>query len=101
MGGVVTMVSARIEPERVPDLIGLFGEALRAGLPGERRQTSLLHGDGNLWRLVSVWRNREDVDDYLSSVEEPFAYRLFREAGGTAEVEIFEVVLDSSTPFWS
>jgi hypothetical protein len=101
MNGVVTMVSARIEPEREPELIGRLSEALRAGLPGERRQTSLLRGDDNLWRLVSVWQSRADVEDYLASVEEPFADWLFRAAGGVAEVEIFDVVLDSSAPFWS
>lgn len=100
MGSVVTMVSARIAPDRVPEVTGPFSEALRAGLPGERRQTSLLRGDGDVWRLVTVWRSREDLEDYLASVEEPFARRLFREAGGMPEVEIFEVVLDSGAPFW-
>ena len=101
MSDVVTMASARIEPERVAELIGLFSEALRAGLPGERRHTALLRGDDNLWRLVSVWRSREDVENYLASVDEPFADRLFRAAGGVTQVEIFDVVLDSNAPFWS
>jgi heme-degrading monooxygenase HmoA len=94
MAGVVTIVSARIAPNRVSEVTGPFSEAVRTGMP-ERRQTSLLRGDGDRWQIVTVWRSREDLDSYLASVEEPFARQLFRRAGGTPEVEIFEVVLDS------
>lgn len=100
MASVVTMVSARITPDRVPDLTGAFSQALRAGLPGQRRQTSLLHGDDDLWRIVTVWRSREDLDAYLASGAEPFAPRLLREAGGSPEVDVFELILDSSVPWW-
>jgi heme-degrading monooxygenase HmoA len=96
---VVTMVSARIAPERVPEMTGLFSEAVRAGMP-ERRQTSLLKGDGDIWRVVTVWRSREDLDAYLASAQEPFALRLLRAAGGTPEVDVFEVVADSNAPWW-
>jgi hypothetical protein len=41
------------------------------------------------------------VENYLASVDEPFADRLFRAAGGVTQVEIFDVVLDSDAPFWS
>jgi hypothetical protein len=99
MASVVTMVSAKIAPERVPEVTGPFSAAVRAGLP-ERRQTTLLRGDGDIWRIVTVWRSREDLDAYLASVDEPFARRLFRKAGGTPEVDIFEVVVDSHAPWW-
>jgi heme-degrading monooxygenase HmoA len=99
MTSVVTLVSATIPPDRVPDVTGPFSAAIRSGMP-ERRQTSLLRGDDDRWAIVTVWNSREDLDSYLASVEEPFARRLFREAGGTPEVEVFEVVVDSSTPWW-
>ena len=100
MASVMTMVSARIAPDRSPDLVGAFSQAVRAGLPGQRRQTSLLRGEGDLWRIVTVWRSREDLDAYLASVEEPFARRLLREAGGDPEVDVFELVVDSNVPWW-
>jgi len=93
------MVSAKIAPEPVPDVTGPFSAAVRSGMP-ERRQTTLLRGDRDIWRIVTVWRSREDLDAYLASVEEPFARRLFREAGGKPEVDIFEVVLDSHASWW-
>jgi hypothetical protein len=99
MAGVVTMVSARIAPDRVPEVTGPFSEAVRAGMP-ERRQTSLLRGDGDLWQVVTLWRSRADLESYLASVDEPFAHRLLRQAGGTPEVTVFEVVLDSGALMW-
>jgi len=99
MANVVTMVSARIAPDRADEVTGPFSEAVRAGLP-ERRQTSLLRRDDDRWCIVTVWRSRHDLDAYLASVDEPFARRLFRNAGGTPEVEVFEVVVDSSAPWW-
>jgi heme-degrading monooxygenase HmoA len=99
MSGVVTTVRARIAPERTAEVTGPFSEAVRAGMP-ERRQTSLLRGDGDLWQIVTVWRSRADLNAYLASVDEPFAHRLLRTAGGIPEVEIFELVLDSNAVMW-
>jgi hypothetical protein len=93
------MVTATIAPDRVAEITGAFSEAVRAGMP-ERRQTTLLRGEGNLWSVMTVWRSREDLDSYLSSVDEPFARRLFRTAGGEPTAAIFEVVLDSAAPWW-
>ncbi len=100
MANVITMVSARIPAARVPDLTGAFSQAVRAGLPGQRRQTFLLRGEGDLWRIVTVWRSREDLDAYLASVDEPFARRLLRDAGGTPEADVFDVIVDSNAPWW-
>jgi len=99
MVSVVSMVSARIPPERAPEVIARFSVAVRAGMP-ERRHTSLLRREDDEWRIVTFWRSREDLDAYLASVDEPFAKQLLREAGGTPEVKVFEVMLDSSAKFW-
>ena len=99
MVGVVSIVSAQIPPERAPEIVARFGAAVRTGMP-ERRHTSLLRGDGDEWSIITFWRSREDLDAYLTSVNEPFARQLFREAGGAPEVSVFEVVLDSNVKFW-
>jgi hypothetical protein len=100
MSSVVSTVSARIPADRADEVIARFSEAVRNGLP-ERRQTSLLRGDDQLWQIVTVWNSRDDLDRYLASVEEPFALRLFRLTGGTPQVTVMETVLESATPFWS
>ena len=99
MPEVVSMVSARIAPERVTDVIERFGAALRAGMP-ERQHVSLLRGDGGLMRVVTVWRSREHLDRYLASGEKPFARRLLEDAGGEPIAEILEPVMDSNTAWW-
>jgi heme-degrading monooxygenase HmoA len=99
MSAIVTMVRARIAPERAAEVTGPFSAAVRAGMP-ERRQTSLLRGEGDMWQIVTLWRSRADLNAYLASVDEPFAHRLLRTAGGTPEVEVFEVVLDSNAVLW-
>ena len=73
---------------------------VRAGMP-ERRHTSLLRGNGDLWRIVTFWRNRGDLDHYLARTETPFAKRLLESAGGRPTVEILEVVLDNDAAWWT
>jgi hypothetical protein len=98
---VVTMVSAHIAPERIADVIDAFGAAVRAGMP-ERRHTSLYRGDGNLVRIVTVWRSREELEQYLSGVDRRrgFAVALLEGAGGTPVIDVLELVLDSHTAWW-
>jgi heme-degrading monooxygenase HmoA len=100
MASVVSIVSARIQPDEESAMIARFGAALRAGMP-ERRHTNLLRGDDHQWQVVTEWNNRGDLQRYLASVDEPFAEQLFRLAGATSSrVDVFETVLDSNTPFW-
>lgn len=100
MPAVVTMVSARVPRERHQVVVEGFADAMRAGMP-ERRHTSLLRGDDDVWRIVTLWRNRADLDAYLAGSAQPFASRLLRAAGGEPEVEIFELVLDTGTTWWT
>jgi hypothetical protein len=100
MPAVVTMVSAHIAPDREAEVVDGFAAAVRAGMP-ERRHTSLLRGDGDLWRIVTFWRNRGDLDHYLAHAEHPFATTLFERAGGVPRVEILEHVMDNNATWWT
>jgi len=100
MPGVVTMVSAHIAQEREAQVVDGFSAAVRAGMP-ERRHTSLLRGDNGLWRIVTFWHSRSDLDGYLASTRTPFAVRLLESAGGRPTVEVLELVLDSTTTWWT
>ena len=99
MPEVVSMVSARVAPDRVAEVVAGFGAAVRAGMP-ERRHTSLLRGEGGLMRIVTVWRSREDLDRYLAGADKPFAVALLESAGGEAVVDVLEFVMDSNTTWW-
>jgi heme-degrading monooxygenase HmoA len=100
MPEVVTMVSAHVRPERVADVIEGFVAAVRAGMP-ERRHTSLFRGDGDLMRIVTVWRSREDLERYRATAQEPLAVTLLEQAGGTPVVDVLELVMDSNTTWWT
>jgi quinol monooxygenase YgiN len=94
------MVSAHISPERVADVIAGFADAVRASRR-ERRHTSLFRGDGDLIRIVTVWRSREDLERYRTTAERPLAVTLLEQAGGTPVVDVLELVLDSNTTWWT
>ncbi len=99
MLGIVTLVSAHIAPERAPEVVDGFSAAVRAGMP-ERRHTSLLRGEGDLWRVVTFWHSRSDLDAYLAKSRPPFAVHLLQGAGGRPTVEVLDVVLDSTSTNW-
>ena len=45
--------------------------------------------------IATVWDSREDLDSYIDSVEEPFARRVLREAGGEPEVTFFDIQVEA------
>ncbi len=92
MAEVVTLATGRIAPDRFREVSDPYKEALRSGPPQGLEETFLLKADGAELAILSVWRRRADLDAMLASGEEPFARRLIREAGGTPEVRIFEVL---------
>jgi hypothetical protein len=100
MPEVVTIVTAHIPPDRIDDLVAEFGATVRAGLLPERRHTSLLRGEKNMMRIVTVWHSRADLDHYLANTARPFAVSLLQRFGGTPIVDIHDLVLDSTTPWW-
>jgi hypothetical protein len=100
MPEVVTIVTAFLPPDRIDDVIAEFGATIRAGLLPERRHTSLLRGEENMMRIITVWRSRADLDHYLATTAHPFAVSLLRRFGGSPVVDIHELVLDSTTAWW-
>jgi hypothetical protein len=99
MPEVVTVVTAYIPADRIDDVIAEFCAAVRAGMP-ERRHTSLLRGEGNMMRIITVWRSRAELDHYLATTEHPFAVSLLQRFGGDPVVDIHELVMDSTTSWW-
>jgi hypothetical protein len=44
--------------------------------------------DPTLWRVISVWRSREALDEYRRSVETPGGVLMFRAAGAEPAVRL-------------
>ena len=90
---VITILEARVEPDMAPALLTAYQNGL-SHLPPQMVQTFLAHGteDKTLWRIVSVWKSREALDEMRRSRETPEGILMFRAAGAEdPQVSIFEV----------
>jgi hypothetical protein len=93
---VLSLVTAKIAPERHAEVIDPYGAAIEAGLPPGIRQTFLLVGEDGTLAIATVWESRAALDAMRSSGEEPFARRLLREAGGDPEASFFDVASEGA-----
>ena len=88
---VVTMLEATVAADKEEDLVREFS-GLTGGLPPFIIETFLLRAaDSGLWRIVSVWRSREDLESYRATVQTPAGVRVFRAAGAEPTLTVFEV----------
>lgn len=62
-------------------------------LPPQMIQTFLLQdmADHTLWRIISVWKSREALDEMRNSGETPAGVVMFRNAGAEPKLSIFNV----------
>jgi len=89
---IVTMLEARVASDREADLEAAYGTKLTDELPPMILGTFLLHeSGGDLWRIVTVWRSREELDAYRASVETPAGVLDFRAAGAEPSLTVFDV----------
>ena len=54
--------------------------------------TAALLVDGDLVRLVAVWRDRETLESYLASTDVPRGVELMRKVGAEPELRIVDVL---------
>jgi heme-degrading monooxygenase HmoA len=95
---VLSLVTAKITPERQAEVTGPYRDTVAAGLPPGLRQTFLLVGDDDTLAIATVWSSREALDAMRASGEEPFARRVLREAGGEPEIRFFEIEAEAAEP---
>ena len=97
MAEVVTIVTGAIPEGREQEVVDPYREGLKEGPPPDIEETFLLRAEGGQMAIVSVWHRRAGLDAMLASGEEPFARRLIREAGGTPDVRIYDIVHRATT----
>lgn len=85
---IVTTVEGVVPGERVSDLLDAF--------PAEKPPPFILattlarQTNSDRWRVMTIWRSREELDDYRASVDTPAALAAFRAAGVEPELTIWE-----------
>jgi hypothetical protein len=90
---VITILEARIELDMIPALLAAYQNGL-SHLPPQMIQTFLAHdaNDKTLWRILSVWKSREALDEMRHSRETPEGILMFRAAGAEdPQLSIFDV----------
>lgn len=89
-GIVVTMVEATVDPDRVPDLLEAFPARSAEDLPDHLLGTMLVkETTSDRWRIATLWRSMEDLEEYRRSVDTPAAVAAFRAAGADPTVSIW------------
>jgi heme-degrading monooxygenase HmoA len=95
-GPVLTVTSAVVPPASEAAVVEAYRQATSA-LPHMVLDTALVRGEGNEWRIVTLWQSREQLDEYRREVETPAAIKIFRQVGAEPAVVAYEVVHRAAT----
>ncbi len=90
---VFTIVSGEVVPEKVDALKSMWSEVTGGPFPPGLQRSFLLNA-GTDWRIVTMWRSREELDSMRASGETPGAIRVFAAGKSEPTLAIFEVVGD-------
>jgi len=90
---VITMLEGRVESEQWDALKQTF-HAANQQLPPAIAQSYLIQNgtEKDIWRIVTVWRSRQALQEYRASVETPGGVLMFRAVGAEPTLSIFDVI---------
>ena len=89
---VITILEAHVEADRWSGFESDFKQRTHQ-LPPQMIRTYLLQDTANktLWRIVSVWKSREALEEMRNSGGTPTGVLIFRSAGAEPKLSIFNV----------
>ena len=95
MSPVITVLDARVTPERAADLQAAYAEAARGPFPlGLVRSALLRHAsDPTQWRIETIWESQEALAA-MRQAGRPRGLQIFETAGAQPSVSVFDVVAD-------
>jgi hypothetical protein len=96
-GHVLSVTSATLPAGAEARVTEAYRQAT-AKLPHMVITTALARGEAGEWRIVTVWRSREQLEEYRRSVDTPAAVVIFREAGVEPTVAVYDVVHEAASP---
>ena len=91
---VLTVLEASVAPDRVDDLRRAFEETRTTPQPPFIVRSFLLQSDRDpsVWRIMTVFRSREELEAMRASGQTPRGVAMFREAGAEPTFALFQVV---------
>jgi heme-degrading monooxygenase HmoA len=93
---LLSITSATVPPDSAPAVIEAY-RGVTSQLSAAVLHTALVHGDANDWRIVTLWRSREQLEEYRRRVGTAAAIKIFRDAGAEPTVAEFDVVHEAAT----
>lgn len=90
---ILTQLEGKVTPEHWGTLKQTFAKALEQ-VPSAIYQTYLAQdeAENDIWRIVTIWKSRQALQDYRASVKMPEGILMFRAAGAEPTLSICEVV---------
>jgi hypothetical protein len=95
-GLVVSITSATVPPASTAQLTEAY-RAATSQLPHMVLDTVLVRGDSDNWRIITVWRSREQLEEYRREVGTSAAVKIFRDLGAEPTVSDFDVFHRATT----
>ncbi len=90
---IMTILESHVAPDKQAALQAAFKSAtaqLDTGI--EQTFLSRSNADPTLWRIMTVWRDREALDAMRASGETPRGVLIFREAAAEPSLTVFTIV---------
>jgi heme-degrading monooxygenase HmoA len=90
---VITVLEGRVPPKNVNVLREAYRTMGINKLPPAIEETFLAQdtSETDVWRIMTVWRSREELEAYRKSVETPGGVLIFRQAGVEPTLRVYEV----------
>lgn len=93
---LMTVLESQVASDKWAVLQQAFEDAGR-NLPKQIEQSYLnqAESDPTIWQITTVWRSREDLEEYRKSVKVPGGVLMFRAAGAEPTLSIFNIRVQS------
>ena len=90
---VMTVVEGKVPPSKLEEFQSAYAEVGKDSKPAGWVRSMLLHdtSETGLFRISTLWENREALDKMRGSTKVPVAVALFRTIGTEPTVRIFAV----------
>lgn len=91
---VITIVEGRVPISKAREFETAYASLKQDVLPPGLIRSSLLRNNDNpdIYRIETVWENREVLEKMRSSTQTPKAIELFQKVKASPRVEIYDIV---------
>lgn len=96
---IITVLEATVSLDRADALVSAYRQGITALEPG-LVETSLVRStaDPTVWRIHTVWRDRDALQKMRESGQTPRGILFFRAAGAEPALSVFQMVAQAVNP---